>query len=106
MFNTKSEDGYLQMLEGIQRKTLVHGQKTLMCEFKLKKGSEIPLHSHPHEQIGYLLSGQIRFLVGSETIVCNPGDSWCFSGDQEHGAEILQDSVIVEVFSPVREEYL
>ncbi|MBW1749401.1 MAG: cupin domain-containing protein, partial [Deltaproteobacteria bacterium] len=43
---------------------------------------------------------------GSEEIVCNPGDSWCIHGDIEHGAEALEDSVLVEVFSPVREDYL
>jgi len=106
MFNKKSNEGYLSPLDGILRKTLVHGESMLMTEFNMKEGSAIPLHSHPHEQIGYLISGQIRFSAGSEQVVCNPGDSWCFAGDEEHGAEVLKDSVIVEVFSPVREEYL
>ncbi len=106
MFNKSSKDGYLTPLDGIQRKTLVHGENTLMTEFKLREGSVIPLHSHPEEQIGYLISGQIKFLVGTDKIMCNSGDSWCFAGDEEHGAEVLQDSVIVEVFSPVRKDYL
>jgi len=106
MFNKRSKEGYLTPLDGIQRKTLVYGKSSLMTEFKLKEGSVIPLHSHPEEQIGYLISGQIKFSVGSEKIVCNPGDSWCFAGDEEHGVEILQDSVVVEVFAPVREEFL
>lgn len=106
MFSKRSKEGYLTPLEGIERKTLVYGESTLMSEFKLKKGSTIPLHSHPEEQIGYLISGQVQFSVGSEKVVCNPGDSWCFAGDKEHGVEILQDSVVVEVFSPVREEFL
>jgi len=106
MFNEKSNEGYLTPLEGIQRKTLVFGESTLMSEFKLKKGSIIPPHSHPEEQIGYLVSGQVRFSVGSEQIVCNPGDSWCFGGDEEHAVEVIQDSLVVEVFSPVREEFL
>ena len=53
-----------------------------------------------------IVSGQIKFSVGSEKIVCNSGDSWCFAGGEEQGVEILQDSVVVEVFSPVREEFL
>ncbi len=106
MFNKNSKDGYSTPLKGIRQKTLVHGDKTLMAEFRLQKGSIVPQHSHPHEQAGYLVSGQVRFCVGSEEILCNPGDSWCIAGNKEHGAEALQDSVLVEVFSPVREDYL
>ncbi len=106
MFNKSSKEGYSKPLDGIERKTLVYGEKTLMSEFRLQKGSAVPLHNHPHEQAGYLVSGQVRFTVGSEEIICNPGDSWCITGDKEHGAEALQDSVLVEVFSPMREDYL
>ena len=106
MFYKSNKEGYSTPLEGIEQKTLVHGEKTLMAEFRLQKGSIVRLHSHPHEQTGYLISGQVRFLVGPKEIVCNPGDSWCFIGDEEHGAEALQDSVLVEVFSPVRKDYL
>ncbi len=106
MFDKSSKEGYSTPLEGIGRKTLVYGEKTLMSEFKLQKGSAVPLHSHPHEQAGYLVSGQVRNTVGTEESTCNPGDSWCIAGDKEHGAEALHDSVLVEVFSPVREDYL
>ncbi len=106
MFSKGSKEGYSTPLEGIEQKTLVYGEKTLMSEFRLKKGSAVPLHSHPHEQAGYLVSGQVTFTVDSEQTICNPGDSWCIAGDKEHGAEALQDSVLVEVFSPVREDYL
>lgn len=105
MFTSASKDGYKKMLEGISMKTLVHGEKTHMVEFFVKKGCTVPLHSHPNEQSGYLVSGQIRF-TGEQEILCNPGDSWCFAADIEHGATALEDSVIIEVFSPPREDYL
>lgn len=87
-------------------KTLVHGKKTLMTEFLLEKGRILPQHTHPHEQTGYLVTGRMRLTIGEETFEVSPGDSWCIPGDVEHQAEILEDSVAVEVFSPVREEYL
>ena len=106
MFTKKSQDGYFAPLDKIEQKTLVHGENTLMVEFKMKKGAIVPLHCHPHEQTGYLISGHIKFLMNSKEVDCQPGDSWCLPGNQEHGAEALEDSVIVEVFSPVREDYL
>jgi len=53
-----------------------------------------------------VVSGRINLIVEDEKCEAGPGDGWCISGDAEHGAEVLEDSVIVEVFSPVREDYL
>ena len=106
MFEKHSNEGFEQPFEGIDRKTLVYGEKTLLTEFRLKEGSLLPLHSHPHEQTGYLVSGRVNVLVGGETLAAEPGDSWCIAGGTEHGAKPLKDSVVVEVFSPVREDYL
>jgi len=106
MFTKKSNDGFKEMFDGINFKTLVYGEKTLMTEFRMKAGSALPRHSHPHEQTGYLISGRINVLVGNETYEAEPGDSWSIPGDVEHGAEPIADSVVVEVFSPVREDYL
>ncbi|MDD2898456.1 MAG: cupin domain-containing protein [Desulfuromonadaceae bacterium] len=106
MFEKNSDDGYRQVVDGIRQKTLVHGDKTLMVEFRLQKGALLPLHSHPHEQTGYLIKGHIRLTIGSDIHDVEPGDSWCIPGNAKHSAEIMVDSIAVEVFSPVREEYL
>ena len=106
MFYKHNPDGYQPILNGIQIKTLVHGEKTLFSEFKMKAGSQLPRHAHPQEQTGYLVSGQIRLTIGGESFDVSPGDSWCVPGNLEHQAEILVDSVAIEVFAPVREDYL
>ncbi len=106
MFQKRTEDGYTPAIPGIELKTTVYGERTLMAEFLLKKGSVLPRHDHPHEQTGYLVSGHIRLSIGPEKHDVMPGDSWCIGSNVEHGAEILEDSVAVEVFSPVREDYL
>ena len=106
MFQKHSQKGYAVPLEGIEMKTLVYGEKTLMTEFVLKKGSTLPLHSHPHEQTGYLVKGRIRLTIGSEEHDVMPGDSWCIPEGVEHGAKIIEDSMALEVFSPVRKDYL
>ncbi|MBT8362032.1 MAG: cupin domain-containing protein, partial [Deltaproteobacteria bacterium] len=86
--------------------TLVHGEKTLMGQFQIRRGAVIPVHSHPHEQTGIMLSGKLRFTVEGEVIDIESGDSWCLPGGVEHSAEALEDCVVIEVFSPVREDYL
>lgn len=106
MFQKSSRDGYKQALPGIEQKTLVFGGKTLMSEFLLEKGHQLPRHAHPHEQTGYLVKGHLRLHIGAAEYDVLSGDSWCIPGDVEHSAEILETSLVVEVFSPVREDYL
>jgi quercetin dioxygenase-like cupin family protein len=100
------DDGYRQLLPGIRLKTLVHGERTLLSEFRLDADCVLPRHSHSHEQTGYLVKGRIRLTIGQQTSELRQGDGWSIPGGVEHGAEILEDSVAVEVFSPVREDYL
>ena len=99
-------DGYTQVIEGVRLKALVHGDRTLLTEVRLDKGAVVPEHQHPHEQTGYLISGSLRFFSGDEEWITLPGASWNLPGEFPHGAEALEDSVVVEVFSPVREDYL
>ena len=106
MFVQATDQGYLDALPGIRRKTLSYGAATLMSEFRLKAGSPLPMHEHPQEQTGYLISGRLRLSIGEETREMGPGDSWSIPRGVTHGAETLEDAVAVEVFSPLREDYL
>ncbi len=106
MIYQSNEDGYREMVPGIRMKTVCYGANTHMIHLKLDAGSVLPLHSHPHEQTGMLLSGRVTFMAEDQEYDTRPGDSWCFPGGQPHGVQVIEDSVIVEVFSPLREEYL
>ena len=66
----------------------------------------MPRHSHPHEQTGYLVHGRMRLSVGPDEHDAQAGDSWCIPGGVEHSAVALEDAVAIEVFSPVRQNYL
>jgi quercetin dioxygenase-like cupin family protein len=96
---------YVPALAGIVRKTMGVGAHTLLAEFKLAKGAVIPAHSHSQEQTGYLVSGHLRFMIAGVEHVVHAGDSWMIPGGVEHGVSVLEDSVAIEVFSPVREDY-
>ncbi|HEX2996014.1 MAG TPA: cupin domain-containing protein [Anaerolineales bacterium] len=106
MFYKSSDDHFQEVLKGISIKTLVVGEKTLLSEFHMEKGSQLPMHSHPQEQTGRLLKGRIILTIADEKAELNPGDCWIVPGNAMHCAEILEDSVAIEVFSPVREDYL
>ena len=106
MFYKKENSAYITQINGVHFKTLVHGSNTSLHEFKLDKGSNVPMHSHPHEQTGYLVSGKMKFKIGGSIIPVNPGDSWNIPGGEEHGVDVIEDCIVIEIFSPVREEYL
>jgi quercetin dioxygenase-like cupin family protein len=77
-----------------------------MGEFHIKAGSELPDHSHPHEQSGYLVSGRLDLTIDGVRHECNPGDTWSIPGEIRHSAVAVTDVVALEVFSPVREDYV
>ncbi len=106
MFNKKNKDGYKDPLKGVRQKTLCYGEKTLMTEFVLSKDHTLPMHRHPYEQTGYLVEGHILLKIADKQYDTKPGDSWCIPADEIHGAQILEDSVAIEIFSPVREDYI
>ena len=106
MIAKAGSEGYHLVLEGVWLKNLSHGEKTHLIEVKFNKGAIIPEHNHPHEQTGYLISGKLKFFSAEQEAIALPCDSWTFVGDSMHGAEALEESVVIEIFSPAREDYL
>jgi quercetin dioxygenase-like cupin family protein len=76
MFGNNSDNGYIEVLNGIKIKTINYGQDTLMTEFLLKKDSILLEHAHINEQTGYLVKGKIRLFINGSSRIMNPGDSW------------------------------
>lgn len=99
-------EGYKELVAGVWLKNLAHGDLTHMTQVRLEKGAIVPEHSHINEQTGYLVSGSLRFFSGENENVVNEGESWCFAGGHLHGAEALEETLVIEVFSPPREDYL
>jgi quercetin dioxygenase-like cupin family protein len=106
MFGNHSQKGYTEIAKGIRIKTLVYGKNMLMTEFQMNQGAALPGHAHPHEQTGYLVKGCIKLYIGEQSQMLKQGDSWSIPSDVAHKAEIIEDSVAIEVFQPVREDYL
>jgi quercetin dioxygenase-like cupin family protein len=106
IFSKHSETSYNDPIKGVRQKTLVFGKWTLMTEFLLAKNNILPDHSHPYEQTGYLVKGHILLKIGDTQFDTLPGDSWSIAVNVLHGAQIIEDSVAIEIFSPVRKDYI
>jgi quercetin dioxygenase-like cupin family protein len=106
MFRHNSEAKRVEMFPGVSRRTLNSADNSTLVEITLAKGSVVPLHNHPHEQNGYVVSGRVLFQIGDLTRELAAGDGYCARGAEPHGVTALEDSVCIDIFSPVRLEYL
>ena len=95
----------VEMLPGVVRRTLTDGERLMLIEVTLEKGAVVPMHTHPHEQTGYLVSGRFLFEIGDEKREIGPGDCWLVPSGVPHQVTALEPSVCVDIFSPPREEY-
>jgi quercetin dioxygenase-like cupin family protein len=106
MFTKANPEGYLEKLKGVMLKTLAYGENTLITNVKISKGASIPKHNHVHEQTGFLITGLLEFTIDGDIILARTGDSWTILKNIPHGAFAVEDCDLVEVFSPIREDYL
>jgi len=95
----------VEMLPGVVRRTLSEGERMMLVEVTLAQGVVVPLHTHPHGQIGYLASGRLLWELGDERLELSAGDSWLVPSNVPHQVTALEPSVAIDVFSPPREEY-
>lgn len=96
----------VEMFPGVVRRTLNSGDRTTLVEITFQPGGVVPLHTHEHEQIGYLVRGRLQFTLGEETRELTAGDTWCVPSNVPHAVTALEASVGIDIFSPVRTEYL
>ncbi len=106
MFRTNSEATAVEMFPGVVRRTLNSGDRTTLIEVALAQGATVPAHTHPHEQIGYVAKGRVRFAIDGQDCELAVGDGYLVPGGVSHAVTALEDSVCIDCFSPVREEYL
>ncbi len=94
-----------KVTEMISRK-IVTGAREMIAQIYLKKGALVPMHTHESEQITYVLQGALRFLIGGEEITVREGEILHIPSWIEHQAEALDDTFELDVFSPIRQDWL
>ena len=95
----------IEQFPGVVRRTLVSGDNLTLVEIRLAPGAEVPEHTHPHEQSGHVASGRGVFRIGDAEHEFGPGDSYLIPGDLPHRVRAVDAATLIEVFSPVREEF-
>lgn len=92
--------------DGLMRQLLGYGDAILMARVEFDEGAVGAVHSHPHSQVSYVISGQFDvFIDGVETRI-GPGDSFYVEPNLDHGAVCREAGVLIDVFSPAREDFL
>ena len=94
-----------KVTEMISRK-VVTGEREMLAQIYLKKGALVPMHSHESEQMTYVLQGALKFLIGGEEITVREGEVLHIPSWVEHQAEALDDTFELDLFSPIRQDWL
>ncbi|MDA3955974.1 cupin domain-containing protein [Oceanispirochaeta sp.] len=92
--------------DGVKRKITAFHDNLMCVEVHFEKGAVGALHSHPHEQISYIVSGEFEFTIGGEKKILKAGDSTLKQPDIEHGALCLKAGMLLDFFTPCREDFL
>ena len=106
MISRNSEVLALDLGEGVKRKTLASGGGMMTVQFDFDKDSVGYLHTHPHEQVGYVVKGRFEITLEGETTIIEAGDTYYVPSGAEHGVVALEEGVLLDVFTPQREDFL
>lgn len=91
---------------GISRKILGHNGSLMSVEVNFEEGAVGPLHSHPHEQMTYILEGEFSFKVGDQEKIVKAGDVLYKQPNVEHGCVCLKKGKLIDIFTPIRKDFI
>jgi len=106
MFIYKKETVLQDLGNGVSRRILAHGGGMMAVEVNFTEGAVGPMHSHPHEQLTYVLSGEFEFTIGEETRRVSAGDTLYKQPNIMHGCVCITPGTLLDTFTPVREDFL
>ncbi len=107
MYVKGSEREYKDLGGGVLRKVLAYSPNIMNVELEFEKGAQGAMHAHPHEQIGYVIEGSLVYKEeGCEDVVLNAGDTYIVPPDAMHGIECLTKVKLLDIFTPMREDFV
>jgi quercetin dioxygenase-like cupin family protein len=85
---------------------IISGEQAMVVWWSMQAGAHAAAHSHRHEQIMWMLKGKMEFRIGGERRMCGPGDIAVIPGGVEHEAWFHEDTEVIDMFAPPREDFL
>jgi len=85
---------------------MAYGERAMLARIILRKGAQVPEHSHENEQITYLLEGALRFVVQGREMIVRAGEVLVIPSNTPHSAEALEDTVDLDIFCPPRADWI
>ena len=102
----KSDNAKKRTFKGVNFDVLAVGQKSMVTKMNYKVGDNVPKHSHPNEQSGYVISGKYRIQYQNYNEILLPGDSYSIPENIEHSLVVIEAGEVIDVFTPIRQDYL
>ncbi len=85
---------------------VIHGDSITVARLELRRGASVPVHSHPNEQISMVAKGALQFTVDGAEVVVRAGEMLQISGGIPHSVLAMEDSVAIDIFTPLREDWI
>jgi quercetin dioxygenase-like cupin family protein len=106
LYQIEGETDWHDLDDGVQRKIFGYDNRVMMVKVKFERDAVGVLHKHPHTQISYVESGVFETTIGEEKKVLKKGDGFYIPSNVTHGVICIEAGMLVDVFSPHREDFL
>ena len=94
-----------ELIPGFRGK-FIHNEDMTLAYWQIEKGSKLPVHAHHHTQVTQIISGKLALTIGGKELELGPGEVVFIPGNEEHSGIALEDSFAIDIFRPIREDYL
>ena len=106
LFAQPNETAWTELAPGNTRRVLIHTPELMQVEFGFDKGAVGALHSHPHIQVSYVAEGSFEVTIAGKTEIVGQGGSFIVPSGLEHGVVALEAGRLVDVFTPMRQDFI
>ena len=97
---------WIKPAPGVRRRTIAVGDRLFQMLVEFEAGASTESHSHPHEQVIHVIRGKLRLILSDGTVEVSAGESYCLRSNVPHGAEAPGDTLVLDSFSPPREDLI